>query len=177
MEIQRRVAAAWVTLAEGRQAEALALMREAADMEDATDKAAVTPGPIKPARELLGEMLLQLNRPAEALVAFEATMKKEPNRFRALYGAARAADGGRTARRRPLRLRHPAADQQRGPINRAGKSWKRRGKRRGDGQSPRLARHNRVLGVATGANSRRSRSQEVRRTENHFVFAVLLTSC
>ena len=80
-----------MTLAEGRQAEALTLMREAADLEDATEKAAVTPGPIKPARELLGEMLLQLNRPAEALAEFEIAMKKEPNRFRALYGAAQAA--------------------------------------------------------------------------------------
>jgi hypothetical protein len=92
VEIQRRAATAWVTLAEGRQAEAVTLMREAADMEDATEKAAVTPGPIKPARELLGEMLLQLNQPTEALVAFETTLKKEPNRFRATYGAARAAE-------------------------------------------------------------------------------------
>jgi tetratricopeptide (TPR) repeat protein len=92
VEIQRRGAVAWVTLAEGRQVEALALMREAADMEDATEKAAVTPGPIKPARELLGEMLLQLNQPTEALAAFETTLKKEPNRFRATYGAARAAE-------------------------------------------------------------------------------------
>lgn len=91
VEIQRRAAAAWMTLAEGRHAEALTLMHEAADMEDATEKSAVTPGPIKPARELLGDMLLQLNRPAEALVAFETTLKKEPNRFRATYGAARAA--------------------------------------------------------------------------------------
>ena len=89
--IQHRIATAWVTLAEGRPAEALGLMREAADREDATDKSAVTPGPIKPARELLGDMLLQLNQPAEALVAFEATVRKEPNRFRAVYGAARAA--------------------------------------------------------------------------------------
>lgn len=92
VEIQRRGALAWVTLAEGDEAEALRLMREAADMEDATEKAAVTPGPIKPARELLGEMLLQLARPAEALAAFEATLQKEPNRFRATWGAARAAE-------------------------------------------------------------------------------------
>jgi hypothetical protein len=91
IEIQRRGAAAWTALAEGRQAEALTMMREAADMEDATEKASVTPGPIKPARELLGEMLLQVNRPADALAEFEAAMKKEPNRFRALYGAAQAA--------------------------------------------------------------------------------------
>ena len=92
VDVQRRAASAWVTLAEGRQAEALTEMREAADMEDATEKSPVTPGPIKPARELLGEMLLQLNRPAEALVEFETTLKKEPNRFRATYGAARAAE-------------------------------------------------------------------------------------
>jgi tetratricopeptide (TPR) repeat protein len=91
VDIQRRGAAAWVTLAEGRQAEAVTMMREAADMEDATEKAAVTPGPIKPARELLGEMLLQLKQPREALAAFETTLTKEPNRFRALYGAAEAA--------------------------------------------------------------------------------------
>jgi tetratricopeptide (TPR) repeat protein len=66
-------------------------MEEAATREDATEKAAVTPGPIKPARELLGEMLLELKRPADALAAFEVTLKKEPNRFRATYGAARAA--------------------------------------------------------------------------------------
>jgi tetratricopeptide (TPR) repeat protein len=91
VEIQRIGAAAWVALAAGQQAEALALMREAADREDATEKAALTPGPIKPARELFGEMLLQVKQPAEALAAFEVTLTKEPNRFRALYGAARAA--------------------------------------------------------------------------------------
>ncbi len=93
VEIQRRGAEAWLLLAEGRDADALAMMREAAKREDATEKAAVTPGPIKPARELLGEMLLQTSRPAEALVEFEATLVKEPNRFRALLGAARAAAG------------------------------------------------------------------------------------
>ena len=92
VDIQQRTATAWTTLAEGRSDEALTLMREAAAMEDATEKAAVTPGPIKPARELLGEMLLQLKRPVEALAEFEATMSKEPNRFRAIYGAARAAE-------------------------------------------------------------------------------------
>ena len=54
-------------------------MRAAADAEDATDKAAVTPGPLAPARELLGEMLLEAGNAKEALAAFEATMKKEPN--------------------------------------------------------------------------------------------------
>jgi predicted Zn-dependent protease len=76
-------------------------MREAADMEDATEKSAVTPGPIKPARELLGEMLLEAGKPAEALAEFEQTMKKEPNRFRGFYGGARAAEAaGDTAKAR-----------------------------------------------------------------------------
>ena len=90
-EIQRREAAAWLALAEGRKADAVAAMRAAADMEDRTEKSAVTPGPLAPARELLGEMLLQLNQPVDALKAFEATLKKEPNRFRAVYGAAKAS--------------------------------------------------------------------------------------
>src|SRR5207344_2171668 len=75
----------------GHAADALALMRATAVREDATEKNAVTPGPIAPARELLGEMLLELKRPAEALKEFQATQKKEPNRFRAIYGAAKAA--------------------------------------------------------------------------------------
>ena len=91
VDIQRRIASAWIALAEGRQTEALSMLSEAADIEDLTDKSAVSPGPIKPARELLGEMLLELRRPAEALKEFEATMAKEPNRFRGVYGAARAA--------------------------------------------------------------------------------------
>jgi len=91
VEIQRLGASAWVALAAGQQTEALTLMREAATREDATEKAAVTPGPIKPARELLGEMLLQVKQPSEALTAFEQTLTKEPNRFRAVYGAAQAA--------------------------------------------------------------------------------------
>jgi len=90
-EIQRRSAAAWLALAEGRRREALAGMRAAAALEDQTEKSAVTPGPLAPARELLAEMLLQMHRPAGALAAFEATLEKEPNRFRALSGAVRSA--------------------------------------------------------------------------------------
>jgi tetratricopeptide (TPR) repeat protein len=92
VEIQRRSAEAWIALAEARRDEALALMKSAADLEDTTEKNAITPGPIAPARELLGEMLLEVQKPAEALVAFELTVKKEPNRFRGVYGAARAAE-------------------------------------------------------------------------------------
>jgi hypothetical protein len=90
-EIQRLGASAWVALAEGRTAEALETMRAAADREDRTEKSAVTPGPLAPAREMLGEMLLQLKEPKQARAAFEITLSKEPNRFRALAGAAEAA--------------------------------------------------------------------------------------
>ena len=89
--IQHEGALAFLALAEGRSAEAAATMRAAAVREDATEKSAVTPGPIAPARELLGEMLLEMKQPAEALKEFQATLKKEPGRFRALYGAAKAA--------------------------------------------------------------------------------------
>src|SRR5262245_56863902 len=93
VEIQRLGASAWLALVDGRKQEALTQMRAAAAREDATEKSAVTPGPLAPARELVGEMLLQLNEPAQALKEFEATLKKEPNRFRALAGAAKAAAG------------------------------------------------------------------------------------
>ncbi|HEX2494841.1 MAG TPA: hypothetical protein VHK24_13805 [Steroidobacter sp.] len=92
VEIQRRIAAAWVAFAEGNKDGAIVQLREAAAAEDQTDKSAVSPGPLAPARELLGYMLLEAGRASEALVEFEATSKKEPNRFRGLYGAARAAE-------------------------------------------------------------------------------------
>jgi hypothetical protein len=90
VEIQELAVRAWAALAEGTKEEALRQMRSAAELEDGTEKSAVTPGPLAPARELLGEMLLEINEPAQALEQFEATLKKEPGRFRALYGAARA---------------------------------------------------------------------------------------
>jgi len=93
VDIQRRVAVAWISYAQGRRDEGIAMLRDAADREDATEKSAVTPGPIKPARELLGEMLLDAGRPAEALQEFEKSTAKEPNRFRGVYGSARAAAG------------------------------------------------------------------------------------
>src|SRR5580692_10057318 len=91
VEIQQLEVAAWAAFAEGKKEESLKRARSAAELEDATDKSAVTPGPLAPARELLGEMLLEMNEPAQALTQFEATLAKEPGRFRALYGAARAA--------------------------------------------------------------------------------------
>jgi tetratricopeptide (TPR) repeat protein len=92
VDIQRQIVTAWIAFAEGRKDEGLALMRKAADVEDATDKSAISPGPIAPARELLGEMLLEAGNAKDALTAFEATIKKEPNRFRGAFGAARAAE-------------------------------------------------------------------------------------
>jgi tetratricopeptide (TPR) repeat protein len=91
VEVQRLGAAAWTAYAKGSREEALTLMRSAADLEDKSEKSAVTPGRIIPARELLGEMLLEIKRPAEALQAFETSEKHDPNRFRGLYGAGRAA--------------------------------------------------------------------------------------
>jgi tetratricopeptide (TPR) repeat protein len=90
-DIQIKVASAWAAFAEGNKQEALKLMREGADMEDASEKHPVTPGHVLPARELLGEMFLELKQPGLALKEFEASHKVEPNRFRGLYGAARAA--------------------------------------------------------------------------------------
>jgi tetratricopeptide (TPR) repeat protein len=91
VEIQELAVRAWAALAAGKKEEALRQMKSAAELEDGTEKSAVTPGPLAPARELLGEMLLEMNEPAQALEQFEATLKKEPRRFRALYGAAHAA--------------------------------------------------------------------------------------
>jgi predicted Zn-dependent protease len=99
VEVQRLSAAAWTSYAKGNRDEALKLMRAAADLEDTSEKHAVTPGRLVPARELLGEMLLEMNRPAEALKEFEANEKHDPNRFRGIYGAARAAaDSGDSAK-------------------------------------------------------------------------------
>jgi tetratricopeptide (TPR) repeat protein len=90
-EIQIKAVEAWSALAEGNGETALALMREAATLEDATEKHPVMPGPVVPAHELVGEMLLALDQPAEALREFEISQQIEPNRFRGLYGAALAA--------------------------------------------------------------------------------------
>ncbi len=91
VEISRLGAAAWTALALSQRNDALELMQSAADMEDKSEKHIVTPGRIVPARELLGDMLLELKLPADALREFEASQLREPERFRGYYGAARAA--------------------------------------------------------------------------------------
>ena len=102
VDIQRQVAAAWVLHAEGKYDEALKAMSAAADAEDKTEKHVVTPGPLAPARELYGFMLLDRGMTKEALAAFEATKAKEPNRFQGFAGA---AAGSRQARRQGNRAR------------------------------------------------------------------------
>jgi hypothetical protein len=92
VDIQRQVAAAWVLYAEGKRSDALNAMSAAADAEDKTEKHPVTPGVPKPARELYGVMLLDSGNAKEALIAFEATLKKEPNRLGAYVGAAASAE-------------------------------------------------------------------------------------
>src|SRR6202051_4292384 len=92
VDIQRQVATAWVLYAEGRRDDALNAMSAAADAEDKTEKHPVTPGVPRPARELYGVMLLDSGNAKQALIAFEATLKKEPNRLGAYAGAATSAE-------------------------------------------------------------------------------------
>jgi tetratricopeptide (TPR) repeat protein len=92
VDIQWQTANAWLLYAQGKYDEALAAMAAAAAAEDKTEKAPVTPGPIVPARELYGAMLLGRGQPKDALAAFEATLKKEPHRLGATLGAAKAAE-------------------------------------------------------------------------------------
>jgi hypothetical protein len=92
VDIQLQVASAWLANAEGRHDAALKAMSAAADTEDMTEKATVTPGPLTPSRELYGAMLLERGMAKEALAAYETTMAKEPNRYNGLAGAAKAAE-------------------------------------------------------------------------------------
>ncbi len=91
VDIKRQVASAWLAYAEGKHEESLRLMRAAAELDDATEKHPVTPGTVLPAREQLGELLLELKQPPAALQEFETSLRNAPNRFNGLYGAARAA--------------------------------------------------------------------------------------
>jgi tetratricopeptide (TPR) repeat protein len=92
VRIKYDAAEAWVRWAEGDTTGALAQARAAADSEEVTDKHQVTPGELLPARELEGDMLLQAGRYTEARAAYEATLDREPNRARSLFGRARAAE-------------------------------------------------------------------------------------
>jgi tetratricopeptide (TPR) repeat protein len=92
IEVQRREVAAWIAEQSGKTEDALQQARSAAELEESMDKAAVTPGAVTPAREILAEMLLKAKRPKEALVEYQSVLKVAPNRFNALFGAASAAD-------------------------------------------------------------------------------------
>jgi tetratricopeptide (TPR) repeat protein len=91
VEVMRLSSLAWISLAQKKGNEALGLMRQAADIEDKSEKNIVTPGRLLPARELLGDMLMELKRPTEALKEYEASQLREPDRYRGLYGAGQAA--------------------------------------------------------------------------------------
>jgi tetratricopeptide (TPR) repeat protein len=92
VEIQRMAGAAWVAHAEGKKADALRLMRSAADLEDASEKHVAMENRLWPMRELLGELLLGTNEPAQALKEFEVSLQAARNRYRGFYGAAKAAE-------------------------------------------------------------------------------------
>ena len=106
VEIQKLAAGAWIAQAEGRSDEALKLMRAAADLEDATDKHPVTPGQVLPARELLGDLLLEQGRAPEALKEYEVSLQTAPGRFNSLLGAVGAAEkAGQDGKARELYAR------------------------------------------------------------------------
>jgi tetratricopeptide (TPR) repeat protein len=92
VEVQRLALSGWIALAQHKNDDALRFMRAAADLEDKSDKHIVTPGRIVPARELVGDMLMELAQPAAALHEYELSQAREPNRFRGYAGAARAAE-------------------------------------------------------------------------------------
>ncbi|MDB5810841.1 MAG: hypothetical protein JWN94_2963 [Betaproteobacteria bacterium] len=92
IEVMRLTAAGWIAYAKNDTDNALKYMRAAADLEDKSEKSIVTPGRVLPARELLGDMLLESKQPAAALKEYEASQLREPNRFRGFYGAAQAAE-------------------------------------------------------------------------------------
>jgi len=101
VKIQETAAAAWIALAEGHRDEALRMMRAAADLEDRTEKSIAMENRLSPMREMLGEMLLTVGEPADALHEFVASLRVAPNRYRSIAGAAKAAEatGDREAAR------------------------------------------------------------------------------
>jgi len=92
VNIQIKTADAWMLFGEKKNNKALELMNAAADMEDATAKHPVTPGEVIPARELLGDMLIQMGDYAKAMEVYQEDLKRHPNRFNGLYGAGLAAE-------------------------------------------------------------------------------------
>jgi tetratricopeptide (TPR) repeat protein len=91
VDIQSEEAGAWIAYAEHKQGEALALLKKAADEEDAVEKLPVTPGPVVPAREQLGDLLALMGRPKEALAVYETSLENAPGRRASLQGAMESA--------------------------------------------------------------------------------------
>jgi len=92
IEIQKRAVNAWLLFAKNEKEKSLEMMISAAELEDATEKNPVTPGPLLPAREMLGDLLMELNKPGDALKQYELSLKNSPNRFNSLYGAGLSAE-------------------------------------------------------------------------------------
>ncbi len=92
IEIQKTAVRAWQTFAQGKRDEALKIMEIAAGLEESTEKNPITPGELLPAREMLGDMLLEMDQPEEALLNYQQSLKRNPNRFNTLYGAGKAAE-------------------------------------------------------------------------------------
>ena len=92
VKVQHQAALAWIAFARGNRDQALELMRSAVAIEDTSEKSAVSPGRLIPARELLGDMLMESGLPAEALEEYQRSQVRDPNRLRSLYGAGLAAE-------------------------------------------------------------------------------------
>ena len=92
IEIQKKVVKAWELYTQNEMEKSLEMMIVAADLEDATEKNPVTPGTLLPAREMLGDLYMELNRPKDALIQYELSLKKNPNRFNSIFGAGRSAE-------------------------------------------------------------------------------------
>ncbi len=92
IEVQKTVVRAWQMYAENDMKKAKEIMFLAAELEDATEKSPVTPGELLPVREMLGDLLLEMGQPSEALLQYELSLKRSPNRFNSLYGAGISAE-------------------------------------------------------------------------------------
>lgn len=133
VEVARRTAVAWATFAKGDRAGALSEMRAAADQEDKSEKHIVTPGRLLPARELLGDMLLEAGQPAAALKEYEASQLREPHRLRGYAGAAAAAekagDSAKARRYYALLVEQAGSSKSRPEVARAQAYLSKQGKR------------------------------------------------
>lgn len=116
--IQIKTGEAWIAFLENKKMEALDLMKTASAMEDSTSKHPVTPGEVLPARELYADMLLEMNRYSDALLAYDDVLNKSPNRFNSLYGAGLAAERSKNDKKAAARFEQllamadPGSDRQ-----------------------------------------------------------------